>query len=236
MTQLTSLEAAPNAILGTKRSAALAQGRDAGTDWPVTIWLFAVAFLVLCMVIVGGATRLTDSGLSITQWAPIKGAVPPLNAQDWAAEFARYRAIPEYIQQNKGMSLSDFQFIYWWEWSHRFLGRFVGVVFGLPLVFFLLTRRIDKALVGRLVAIFLLGGLQGAIGWWMVKSGLSGDRLDVAAYRLATHLSLAFVLLAVVSWTAFDTCAPKQAGQGDARLFGFVALLVLLLASQIVMG
>lgn len=207
-----------------------------GADARVGIWLFIVSFLVLCMVIVGGATRLTDSGLSITQWAPIKGAIPPLNAADWAAEFERYRAIPEYIKQNKGMSLSDFQFIYWWEWSHRFLGRFVGLVFGLPLIVFMLTKQIKKGLAPWLGTMFLLGGLQGAIGWWMVSSGLSGDRLDVAAYRLATHLSMAFALMALTAWTAMDLVAPKRIGSGDAKLLPWLVLFVVFLATQIVMG
>jgi heme a synthase len=205
-------------------------------DIRVGIWLCVVSFLVLCMIIVGGATRLTDSGLSITEWAPIKGAIPPLNAADWASEFERYRAIPEYIQQNKGMSLADFQFIYWWEWSHRFLGRFVGLAFALPLVVFLVTKQLKKGLAPWLGAMFLLGGLQGAIGWWMVSSGLSGDRLDVAAYRLATHLSMAFMLMALTAWTAFDLLAPKRVGSGDASLFPWIALFVAFLATQIVMG
>jgi heme a synthase len=205
-------------------------------DMRVGIWLFVISFLVLCMVIVGGATRLTDSGLSITQWAPIKGAIPPLNAADWAAEFERYRAIPEYIQQNKGMSLADFQFIYWWEWSHRFLGRFVGLAFGLPLLVFLATKQIKKGLAPWLGTMFLLGGLQGAIGWWMVSSGLSGDRLDVAAYRLATHLSLAFLLMALTAWTAMDLVKPKRLGAGDALVWPWAVGFALFLATQIIMG
>jgi heme a synthase len=205
-------------------------------DVRVGIWLFVVSFLVLCMVIVGGATRLTDSGLSITEWNPIKGALPPLNSADWGAEFERYRTIPEYIKQNKGMSLAEFQFIYWWEWSHRFLGRFVGVVFALPLVVFLVTKQIKKGLAPWLGAMFLLGGLQGAIGWWMVSSGLTGDRLDVAAYRLATHLSMAFILMALTAWTAMDLIAPKRIGSGDAKLLPWIAVFVVFLATQIVMG
>jgi heme a synthase len=207
-----------------------------GGDIRVGVWLLIVSFLVFCMVIVGGATRLTDSGLSITQWAPIKGAIPPLTAADWAAEFELYRAIPEYIQQNKGMSLADFQFIYWWEWSHRFLGRFVGLVFALPLIGFLITKQIKKGLAPWLGAMFLLGGLQGAIGWWMVSSGLSGDRLDVAAYRLATHLSMAFMLMALTAWTAMDLLAPKRVGSGDSALLPWIVLFVAFLATQIVMG
>jgi heme a synthase len=214
-------------------------GNPAGAskaDRRVGVWLAMISLLVLCMVIVGGATRLTDSGLSITQWAPIKGIIPPLSQADWQAEFDRYRAIPEYILQNKGMSLGDFQFIYWWEWSHRFLGRFVGFAFAIPLFVFLLTKQIKKGLAPWLGAMFLLGGLQGAIGWWMVSSGLSGDRLDVAAYRLATHLSLAFLLMAITAWTAMDLIAPKQLGAGDKAIFPWACGFVALLATQIIMG
>jgi heme a synthase len=210
--------------------------RSRVSDVRVGVWLFFVSFLVLCMVIVGGATRLTDSGLSITQWAPIKGFIPPLSAADWAAEFDRYRAIPEYTMQNKGMSLGDFQFIYWWEWSHRFLGRFVGLAFALPLVVFLATKQIKKGLAPWLWAMFLLGGLQGAIGWWMVSSGLSGDRLDVAAYRLATHLSMAFLLMAITAWTAMDLIWPKRIGSGDLAVSPFAIVFAVFLATQIIMG
>jgi heme a synthase len=205
-------------------------------DVRVGIWLLVVSFLVFCMVVVGGATRLTDSGLSITEWAPIRGAIPPLTGEQWLAEFERYRAIPEYIQQNKGMSLADFQFIYWWEWSHRFLGRFVGIAFAVPLVIFLVTKQVKKGLAPWLLAMFALGGLQGAIGWWMVSSGLSGDRLDVAAYRLAVHLSMAFLLMALTAWTAFDLLAPRRANSGDKNLVPWVIGFVVLLASQIIMG
>ena len=132
-----------------------------------------MAALVFAMVVVGGATRLTDSGLSITEWRPITGAVPPLTAEGWAAEFEKYRRIPEYRYVNAGMSLAEFQTIYWWEWAHRFLGRVIGLAFGLPFAAFLLTRRIPEGLVGRCWLLFGLGGLQGAVGWWMVSSGLS---------------------------------------------------------------
>lgn len=206
------------------------------SDVRVGIWLLVVSALVLCMVIVGGATRLTDSGLSITEWAPIRGAIPPLSAADWAIEFDRYRAIPEYMLQNRGMSLAEFQFIYWWEWAHRFLGRFVGIAFAVPLLVFMVTRQIRKGLAPWLIGMLALGGLQGAIGWWMVSSGLSGDRLDVAAYRLATHLSLAFILMAVTAWTAFDLLAPRKRQSGDATLRPWVLGFLVLLASQIVMG
>jgi heme a synthase len=205
-------------------------------DLRVGVWLVCVAILVFAMVIVGGATRLTDSGLSITEWKPIHGAIPPLNSAQWAEEFALYRAIPEYQLQNRGMSLSEFQFIYWWEWAHRFLGRIIGLAFLVPLIVFVVTRQVRKGLAPWLWAMFALGGLQGAIGWWMVSSGLSGDRLDVAAYRLATHLSMAFALFALLSWTALDHLAPRRAGSGDRALVPLAVGFLVVLFCQIILG
>ncbi|HQP20062.1 MAG TPA: COX15/CtaA family protein, partial [Phenylobacterium sp.] len=132
---------------------------------PVAIWLFVVTALVLAMVVVGGATRLTDSGLSITQWKPVSGALPPMNAQDWADEFARYKEIPQYAQLNAGMSLEAFKAIYWWEWGHRLLGRIVGAAFFLPFVYFLVRRELPRRLIVRCAGLFVLGGLQGLVGW-----------------------------------------------------------------------
>jgi cytochrome c oxidase assembly protein subunit 15 len=167
----------------------------------VAIWLWAVAFLIFCMVIVGGATRLTDSGLSITEWRPLLGAIPPLSDADWLGAFEKYKLIPEYQIQNKGMALEDFKFIYWWEWSHRFLGRAIGLIFILPLLFFMATKAIPRRMWARLTMLFLLGGAQGALGWFMVASGLS-ERVDVSQYRLAAHLTFAVLLFAGVVWTA----------------------------------
>ena len=154
----------------------------------VRAWLVVVALMIVAMVVVGGATRLTHSGLSITEWQPIHGVIPPLNDAQWQEEFLKYQQIPEYQQLNRGMTLAAFKGIFWWEWSHRLLGRLIGVVVLLPLIFFWVTGRIEARLKPRLVALFLLGGLQGAVGWWMVKSGLS-VRTDVSQYRLATHLT-----------------------------------------------
>jgi heme a synthase len=167
----------------------------------VAIWLWCVAILIFLMVIVGGATRLTDSGLSITEWQPLLGAIPLLNEADWQTAFDKYKLIPEYQIQNRGMSLADFQFIYWWEWAHRFLGRIIGLAFIVPLIFFVSTKRIAKSLWPQLALLFVVGGLQGALGWYMVSSGLS-ERLDVSQYRLAAHLTLAVALFAAVVWTA----------------------------------
>jgi cytochrome c oxidase assembly protein subunit 15 len=205
-------------------------------DVRVGSWLLFIAFLVLCMVIVGGATRLTDSGLSITHWSPIHGAIPPLNAQQWAQEFELYRQIPEYQLQNKGMSLAEFQFIFWWEWAHRLLGRVVGIAFAVPLIVFALMRHLRPAMTPWLIGMFALGGLQGFIGWWMVSSGLSGDRLDVAAYRLATHLSMAILLMSLALWTALDLLTPKQPHQGDVKVAPWAIGFVVFLAVQIVLG
>ena len=201
---------------------------------PVAVWLFIVAALVLAMVVVGGATRLTDSGLSITQWKPVTGALPPMSAQDWADEFALYKQIPQYQQVNKGMTLEAFKTIYWWEWSHRLLGRLVGAAFALPFAYFLIRRELPRRLIVRCVGLFILGGLQGAVGWWMVASGLV-DRVSVAPERLAIHLGLAFALLGALVWTALDAWsgAPRQTVpspwmRGAWALIGLIFFQILL--------
>ncbi|MTH95431.1 COX15/CtaA family protein [Roseibium sp. RKSG952] len=171
-------------------------------------WLYGVCLLILAMVVVGGATRLTESGLSITEWKPIHGAIPPLSLAEWQEEFEKYRQIPEYQLINKGMSLEEFKFIFWWEWGHRLLGRFIGVAFFVPLAIFWMQGRLEPFLKPRLVFGLFLGGLQGAVGWWMVASGLV-ERTDVSQYRLATHLTLAFFIFAYLFWIA-RRLAPKQ--------------------------
>ena len=201
----------------------------------VALWLAAVAVLVTAMVVVGGATRLTGSGLSITEWKPIKGVIPPLNLAEWQAEFARYQQIPQYQALNRGMSLGQFQSIFWWEWSHRLLGRLVGVVFFVPFVWFAVRREISRRMAWRLGVLFVLGGLQGLIGWWMVASGLS-DRLYVAPERLMTHLGLAFALLGALVWTALDAWA-GWARQTLPSPWGARALwLVALIYVQVLLG
>jgi heme a synthase len=202
------------------------------TSPAVTAWLWAIAALIFCMVIVGGATRLTDSGLSITEWQPLLGAIPPLSEAHWLDAFEKYKLIPEYQIQNKGMSLEDFKFIYWWEWAHRFLGRVIGFVFIVPLVFFIATRRIGKALWPRLLVLFVLGGLQGALGWYMVSSGLS-ERVDVSQYRLAAHLTLAVLLFAAVVYTALRISQHHQQVWNTARFVGlaFIALMFVQVAA-----
>ena len=199
----------------------------------VRLWLYAMAFLVFCMVIVGGATRLTDSGLSITEWRPLLGVIPPMNEADWLAAFEKYKLIPEYQIQNRGMPLSEFKFIYWWEWAHRFLGRFIGLAFALPLIFFTFTRRIDRALWPRLFALFILGGAQGALGWYMVASGLV-DRVDVSQYRLAAHLTLAALIFAAIIWVAMGIGRKRKHASSSSDWFA--VLLVAFVLLQIAAG
>lgn len=199
-------------------------------------WLFGVAFLVFCMVVVGGITRLTESGLSITQWKPITGAIPPLTHDQWMAAFRDYQQIPEYREINRGMSLADFQFIFFWEWVHRLLGRLIGLAFALPLIWFAWKRAIPAGYGPRLVALLALGGLQGAIGWWMVKSGLS-VRTDVSHYRLAVHLLTALFIMGGLIWTALDLFALARHTQArPARLRPFAVVVLLLLLVQLMLG
>ncbi len=196
-----------------------------GARGAVRVWLMVLFALVVVMIAVGGLTRLTDSGLSITEWKPVTGALPPMDAATWEAEFEKYRAIPEYQLQNKGMSLEEFKVIYWWEWGHRQLGRIIGLVWAVGFLAFLVTRKIPPGWTGRLLFLGLLGGAQGAIGWWMVSSGLRGQMLDVASYRLAVHLGLAFVILGFIAWYTMllgrEERELMQARRGrEAKLFG----------------
>lgn len=169
----------------------------------VAIWLYVSAALVFAMVVVGGMTRLTGSGLSITEWKPIMGAIPPLNHAEWMEAFEKYKAIPQYQLVNAGMSLAEFKDIFWWEWVHRLLGRVIGIVFAVPFFVFLAMRRMPSRLLWRCAVLLLLGGLQGFIGWWMVSSGLS-ERVDVAPERLTVHLGLALLIFAGLIWTAME--------------------------------
>ena len=167
------------------------------------LWLIVLFALVWLMILVGGLTRLTDSGLSITEWAPVSGAIPPLSPEAWDAEFEKYKAIPEFQIVNKDMTLAEFKVIYWWEWGHRQLGRFIGLVWFAGFLWFAVVRKIPRGWTTRLLGLGILGGLQGAIGWWMVSSGLTGQMVDVASYRLAVHLGLAFVILGLMAWYVF---------------------------------
>ncbi len=212
-----------------------------GARGPIRLWLMVIFALVVAMILVGGMTRLTDFGLSITEWRPVTGAVPPMNAAAWDSEFQKYQAIPEYQLQNKGMTLAEFKAIYWWEWGHRQLGRVIGLVWAVGFIGFWATKRIPTGWTQRLLGIGALGGLQGAIGWWMVSSGLSGDRLDVASYRLATHLGLAFVILGFIAWYVFllerrDADLMQARRSREPQLFSMSTGLMHLAFLQILLG
>ncbi len=197
-------------------------------------WLLAVAALVFAMVVLGGATRVTGSGLSIVEWRPVTGVIPPLSEAAWQAEFDKYRTIPQYRERNRGMSLDAFKTIYWWEWTHRMLGRVIAAAFLLPLLWFLWRGWIEPGLRGQLWAIFGLGAIQGAVGWWMVASGLA-DRTAVAHERLAFHLTLACVIYAAILWTAQRLLPRDEATASASARVGAVVLLALVLL-QIALG
>jgi len=202
-------------------------------------WLLAVAGLVVLMVAVGGITRLTESGLSITQWKPVTGAIPPLTHAQWQAEFAAYRQIPEYIRVNGpgGMTLADYKFIYFWEWLHRLLGRVIGLAFALPLAWFWARGAIPSGYKVRLLAMLALGGLQGVFGWLMVRSGLSGQMTDVSHFWLSVHLLTALLTLALLVWTALDML--DLAGNREtptARLTGASFVVAVILGVQLLLG
>jgi heme a synthase len=202
----------------------------------VRTWLWSVAVLVLAMIVVGGATRLTGSGLSITEWRPLMGAVPPFSEAAWLAEFEKYRAIPQYQLLNKGMSLGEFKFIYWWEWGHRQLGRFVGVAYFVPYLWFVVRGAVRGKLALWLLAVGALGGFQGAIGWIMVASGLKEGMIAVAPIKLALHLTTACLILACLVWTARalrPASAHERIGRGALVRARAIVLLILI---QIALG
>jgi len=181
----------------------------------VAWWLFACCAMVFLTMVVGGVTRLTHSGLSIVEWKPLIGALPPLTHADWLELFAKYQQTPEFIKRNHDMTLDGFQFIFWWEWAHRLLGRSIGVVFFLPYAWFLVRGKLRGALAAKVFGFFILGGLQGAMGWYMVKSGLVDDP-RVSQYRLAAHLGLAFLLFGLMGWTGLGMLQPRKAKVGAA--------------------
>ncbi|NJM84706.1 MAG: heme A synthase [Tabrizicola sp.] len=215
--------------------------RPKGARGAIRAWMVALFLLVVVMIAVGGLTRLTDSGLSITEWNLITGAVPPLSEATWAAEFAKYQAIPEFQLQNSAMTLAEFKTIYWWEWAHRFMGRFIGLVWALGFLWFWLRKEIPAGWTGRLLLLGGLGGLQGAIGWWMVSSGLVGTRVDVVSWKLAKHLGLAFVILGFLAWYVFllgrseaELMTARRAREG--RLFALSTGLMHVTFLQIILG
>ncbi len=200
------------------------------------LWLLAVAAMIFLTLIVGGATRLTESGLSITQWKPVTGVVPPLSHAGWEQEFKDYRAIPQYKELNRGMTLAQFKTIYWYEWTHRLLARTVGMVFLLPLLFFLWRGWVPKRLRLRLWTIFGAGACLGAVGWWMVSSGLAGTgRVSVSQYRLAFHLTLACAIYFAVLWTA-QQLAAKRPSEASGRLRGLALAIAFMTLGQIYLG
>ncbi|MEW6121083.1 MAG: COX15/CtaA family protein [Pseudomonadota bacterium] len=210
----------------------IAQGRTSQQSGAglgaVRLWLAFVAALIVAMVVVGGATRLTESGLSITEWKPVTGALPPLSEAQWQAEFDKYKAIPQYEILNKGMGLEGFKRIFWWEWAHRLLGRVIGFAFLLPFLYFAVRGVMRGPLLWKCLGLFVLGGLQGAIGWWMVASGLT-QRVSVSQYRLAVHLTLACIILAATVAVARGLAGrPRLSATAGVR-WGAGALVVLIL-------
>ena len=207
----------------------------------IALWLSLIFLLVVAMIVVGGMTRLTDSGLSITEWRPVTGAVPPLDAAAWEAEFENYRATPQFEILNRDMELAEFKAIYWWEWGHRQLGRLIGAVWALGFLWFWLRRRIPPGWTGRLLVPGILGGLQGAIGWWMVSSGLTGTMTSVASWRLAVHLGLAFLILGLIAWYVLrlgrsEAELIQARRQRNEGLMRWGSLLVVLAFAQILLG
>ena len=223
-------------IVGVRRAAT----PDAPQARPrqIAAWLFACCALVFAMIVVGGVTRLTHSGLSITEWQPIVGTLPPRSEAEWQEAFAKYQATPEYQQVNKGMALDEFKGIFWWEYGHRLLGRLIGLAFFVPLLWFVLRRRIPPGYPARLTGIFVLGGLQGAVGWYMVKSGLVDDP-RVSQFRLTAHLGLALVIFAAMFWTALSLVTgdrPRARLRGTAARRWGLALPVLVFVMALTGG
>ena len=201
----------------------------------VRAWLLVIAGLVYAMILVGGATRLTDSGLSITEWKPLLGAFPPMNDADWADAFGKYQSMTaQYHLLNPNMDIAGFKGIYWWEWSHRELGRVIGVAFALPLIFFWVTGRTTKKLLPHLIVLFALGGLQGLIGWWMVSSGVNSELTTVAPYRLMTHFCLALLIIAYCFWLWLELGATKREAPKAAA--GWATAIIWIVGLQMALG
>ncbi|WP_299841321.1 heme A synthase [uncultured Paracoccus sp.] len=231
----------PTAVTRPVATKGVIDAAPKGARRAIRAWLVVLFVMVAAMIALGGATRLTGSGLSITEWAPVTGTLPPMDEAKWQAEFEAYQQIPQFTEVNPDMDLAGFKQIYWWEWSHRFLGRAVGLVWALGFLVFLATKRIPTGWTPRLLGIGALGGLQGAIGWWMVHSGLQEGMVRVASYRLATHLGLAFAILGLIAWYALlltrseaDLMRARRAGEG--KLFSMSTGLMHLTFLQILIG
>ncbi len=212
-----------------------AQSRDSRSDRAVAIWLLGCCAMVFAMVVIGGATRLTESGLSITEWRPLSGALPPWSEAEWSRLFEQYRQIPQYQAVFPGMSLGEFKTIFWWEYVHRLWGRLIGIAFALPFLYFLLRGRLDRRFVPRLAWLLLLGALQGALGWYMVQSGLA-ERTSVSQYRLVAHLALALAIYALLFWTALDLLQPAKSAAAPAGLRRNLWVIGILAAATILAG
>jgi len=215
--------------------------RPQGARRAIRLWLFALFVMVVVIIVVGGLTRLTDSGLSITEWDLVMGSIPPMNDAAWAEAFTKYQATPEYTLQNRGMALTEFQTLFWWEWGHRFLGRLIGLVWGIGFVGFWAAKKLPAGWVKRLLIIGVLIGLQGAVGWWMVHSGLINDRIDVLSWRLALHLGLAFSILGLIAWFVLllgrtDAGLLTARRAGSAKQFSLATGLMHFALLQILLG
>jgi heme a synthase len=222
----------------TSATLSAAVPRAARSDRPIAFWLLACCAMIFCMVLLGGITRLTESGLSITQWHPIAGVIPPLTHAQWQAEFDGYKAIPQYRAIHPDMTLAGFKYIFFWEYLHRLWGRLIGLVFAVPFLYFLLRGRVSRRLAPQLVGLFVLGGLQGLLGWYMVESGLE-QRIEVSQYRLAAHLLTAVVIYVAILWVALGLLEPQPAPARDprrARLRRGLSLLVLLVLATMGAG
>jgi len=231
----------PGATKAAAPRGGLIDAGKAGSRGAVRGWLVAIFLLVALMIGVGGLTRLTDSGLSITEWKPVTGALPPMTETDWQTAFAKYQASPQFKLQNSQMDLAAFKSIFWWEWGHRQLGRLIGLVWAAGFGSFWLTRRIPVGWTRRLLGLGALGGLQGAVGWWMVSSGLTGSMVSVASYRLATHLGLGFAILGVTAWYILSLSRPEAAllqarRQAEPKLYSLATGLLHFAFLQVILG
>ena len=227
--------------VGEKQAAPIVKKAKTVPRKAITIWLGIIFVMLLAMIAIGGLTRLTDSGLSITEWKPITGAIPPLNAADWAVEFGKYQASPEFQIQNHAMTLEEFKGIFWWEWGHRLLGRLIGVVWAIGFFWFLARKQIPTGYTAKFLGLGVLGGLQGALGWWMVSSGLTGRMVDVASYRLALHLGLAFVILGLITWYVLSIRKPgaellQARRRREGGLMTLSTVLLVVLFAQVLLG
>ncbi len=227
--------------VGEKQSSPIVKKTKTIPRRALVFWLGLIFVMLVVMIAIGGLTRLTDSGLSITEWKPITGAIPPLSEAAWLEEFAKYQGSPEFMLQNSYMNLQEFKGIFWWEWGHRLLGRMIGLVWAVGFFWFWLRKQIPTGYTGKFFMLGVLGGAQGALGWWMVSSGLTGRMVDVASYRLAMHLGLAFIILGLITWyvlairkTGAEMLQARRRREGGLMKLSTVLLLVLFL--QILLG